>query len=145
MCVAPMIAALAVVGIFASGPALSAQTQPLSEQNFQVKTGHDLLELCDPPAGDPYARDAIHIAMASYLAPMACTKPWRSVSAGWCARPQTSPGPTGSASLCHGHRLIQQTWTNQRSMRCSARGQRVIRAGEFGRHLSTWIILESIE
>ncbi len=61
MRVAPMIAAMAVVGILASWPALSAQTQPLSEQNFQVRTGHDLLQLCDPPAGDPYARDAIHM------------------------------------------------------------------------------------
>jgi hypothetical protein len=56
-----MIAAIVAVGILAFGPELPAQTQPLSEQNFQVRTGHDLLELCDPPAGDPYARDAIHM------------------------------------------------------------------------------------
>ena len=61
MRVSLIIASMGVVGILAFGPALSAQTQPLSEQQFQVRTGHDLLALCDPSAGDPYARDAIHM------------------------------------------------------------------------------------
>lgn len=55
-----LIAAMALAGILVFAPAVSAQAQ-LSEQHFQVRTGRDLLVLCDPPSGDQYARDAIHM------------------------------------------------------------------------------------
>lgn len=58
---AVIVAAVVVAGAISSTTGLSADVDQLAEEDFEVRTGRDLLEICNPPGGHQYARDAIHM------------------------------------------------------------------------------------